>query len=407
MARAILSNLGTALTALALGAIVWVVAVREGDPFVTRALPSPLAIEVRGLDPDLVLTEPVTETLLVTMRRPESAWQDLDPTSLIGCVDLSGLTLGRHDIRVAVVSAEEEGCREERFSGIVDRSPALLSVSLDRLGERVFPVKIVRLGEASAGYSVGEAVSQPGEVRLSGPQSVLQTVREVVVQVALQGTRNPIQAHLTPEPQNEMGEMIAGLSLAPETVLVTIPVEAALGFKELAVKPQVLGAPAAGYFISGIDVDPATVTVAGEPEILETMGGLVETDALDVSGAQRDVARRVGLVTPAGVSPLDETVVIRVRISPLLGAQRVTVTPTVEGLGTGLEADVSPGTVELLLSGPLPDLFAIEEGDVVVVLDLSGLDPGTYQIRPLVDLPAALEVESILPQLVQVVITAA
>ena len=407
MARAILSNLGTALTALALGAIVWVVAVREGDPFVTRALPSPLAIEVRGLDPDLVLTEPVTETLLVTMRRPESAWQDLDPTSLIGCVDLSGLTLGRHDIRVAVVSAEEEGCREERFSGIVDRSPALLSVSLDRLGEQVFPVKIVRLGEASAGYSVGEAVSQPREVRLSGPQSVLQTVQEVVVQVALQGTRDPIQARLTPELQNEMGEVIVGLSVAPETVLVTIPVEAALGFKELAVKPQVLGAPAAGYFISGIDVDPATVTVAGEPEILETMGGLVETDALDVSGAQRDVARRVGLVTPAGVSPLDETVVIRVRISPLLGAQRVTVTPTVEGLGTGLEAAVSPGTVELLLSGPLPELFAIEEGDVVVVLDLTGLDPGTYQIRPLVDLPAALEVESILPQLVQVVITVA
>ncbi len=203
-----------------------------------------------------------------------------------------------------------------------------------------------------------------------------------------------------------MAESIEGLAAAPDTVLVTIPVEAALGFKELAVKPQVLGAPAAGYYISGIDVDPTTVTVAGEPEILETMGGLVETDALDVSEAQRDVARRVGLVTPAGVSPLDETVVIRVRISALLGAQRVTVTPTVEGLGAGLEADVSPSTVELLLSGPLPDLFAIVEGDVAVVLDLTGLDTGTYQIRPVVDLPAALEVESILPQLVQVVITA-
>ncbi|MFQ5945089.1 MAG: YbbR-like domain-containing protein [Anaerolineae bacterium] len=406
MIRAVLSNLGTALTALALGAIVWVVAVREGDPFATRALPSALPIEVRGLDAELVLTQPVTETLLVTMRRPESAWQELDPSTLVGCVDLGGLALGRHDVRVAVVDSGAERCREERFSGIVDRSPALLSVTLDRLGEQVFPVKIATLGEASAGYSVGEAVSQPREVRISGPQSVLETVGEVVAEVALQGTRDPIQVRLAPQPQNEIAETIAGLIVAPETVLVTIPVEAALGFKELAVKPQVLGAPAAGYYISGIDVDPATVTVAGEPEILETMGGLVETDALDVSEVQRDVARRVGLVTPAGVSPLDETVVIRVRISALLGAQRVTVTPTVEGLELGLEAEVSPSTVELLLSGPLPDLFALVEGDVVVALDLAGLDPGTYQIEPRVDLPASLQVESILPQLVQVVITA-
>ncbi len=406
MVRAILSNLGTGLTALALGAIVWVVAVREGDPFVTRVLPSPLPIEARGLESGLVLTQPITEALSVTMRRPESVWQDLDPSTLVACVDLGGLALGRHDLRVAVVSAEAEGCREERFSGIVDRSPAVLSVSLDRLGEEIFPVNVVTVGEASAGYSVGEAVVLPREVRLSGPVSVLETVQEVVIEVSLQGTRDTIQVRLAPQPQAEMAESIEGLAAAPDTVLVTIPVEAALGFKELAVKPQVLGAPAAGYYISGIDVDPTTVTVAGEPEILETMGGLVETDALDVSEAQRDVARRVGLVTPAGVSPLDETVVIRVRISALLGAQRVTVTPTVEGLGAGLEADVSPSTVELLLSGPLPDLFAIVEGDVAVVLDLTGLDTGTYQIRPVVDLPAALEVESILPQLVQVVITA-
>ena len=72
-----------------------------------------------------------------------------------------------------------------------------------------------------------------------------------------------------------------------------------------------------------------------------------------------------------------------------------------------LAARISPRTVDVIISGPVPLLDRLTESDVQVQLDLSGVSAGTYQFAPRVDISIAeLKVESILPSSIEVVVEA-
>jgi YbbR domain-containing protein len=69
---------------------------------------------------------------------------------------------------------------------------------------------------------------------------------------------------------------------------------------------------------------------------------------------------------------------------------------------------VSPTTVDVILSGPVPILNTLGPTDVRVVVDLTGYDVGTYQFIPNVNiLPDRVTKVSMLPSTVEVTITIA
>ncbi|MDO8753584.1 MAG: CdaR family protein, partial [Anaerolineales bacterium] len=76
------------------------------------------------------------------------------------------------------------------------------------------------------------------------------------------------------------------------------------------------------------------------------------------------------------------------------------------GLENGFTAQVSPTTVDVIMSGPLSLLDRLTRQDVRATVDLTGLTAGTYQITLKVEiLIADVIVQSILPNKIEVVIT--
>jgi len=111
---------------------------------------------------------------------------------------------------------------------------------------------------------------------------------------------------------------------------------------------------------------------------------------------------------PEGVSIIGEqAVLIQVGISPIessvtLAGEKV----EVMGLDPAFAAQVSPVTVDVIVSGPLPVLDILTRQDVSVTVDLTGLGIGTHQIAPKVEaLISNVIVESVLPNTIEVVIT--
>jgi hypothetical protein len=75
------------------------------------------------------------------------------------------------------------------------------------------------------------------------------------------------------------------------------------------------------------------------------------------------------------------------------------------GLPEGLGAQVLPQTIDVIISGPLPVLDALTLQDVIVNVDVTGLEPGTHQLVPNVKvLVSNVLVESILPGTVEVIL---
>jgi YbbR domain-containing protein len=136
--------------------------------------------------------------------------------------------------------------------------------------------------------------------------------------------------------------------------------------------------------------------------------GYVETEPLDISGAQADVSGSLKLTLPADVTAVGEPVIfVQVGVAAIEDSVTVTRDVRPQGLAPELSARLSPATVAVILSGPVPLLKALRASDVEVYVDLAGLTPGSYQLqvswRVLLE---GVQVEALLPAQIAVTITA-
>jgi len=208
---------------------------------------------------------------------------------------------------------------------------------------------------------------------------------------------------------DENGMLVEGVKLIPDTVSVNQIITLLGGYRNVVVKVVTQGELEEGYWLTNISVSPPNVIVfSADPQLVDALPGYVETETVDLSGLSDDVDLRVSLKLPAGVELAgEESVLVRLNIAALEGSLPITLPIDVIGLSSGLKAQLSPSQVDVLISGPLPVLKTIKTSNLRVVVDLTGLTPGEYQLPPLVDLlPDSVKVASILPSNISVVIVA-
>jgi YbbR domain-containing protein len=404
MFRWISENYRTFLWALALSVAVWVAAVTSADPDETRTLSSAVPVQIIGQDPSLVISGEIPTAVEVTLRAPRSVWNliDADSKTVQAILDISGLSSGEHSLDLQIqINA--------RPVQIISVAPRTITFMLETLVSQTHKIDITISGETAIGYQTGVVSLEPREVVIAGAQSQVQRVKRARVSINLNGIREKIDQTLPVEVLDENGQKVTGVTVSPDTVHVTLPVSQQGGYRDVAVKVVVMGRVASGYHLTDISVFPPIVTVfATDPELVNTLPGVVETQPLELQSAKEDISTRVALNLPEGISIVGEqTVLIQAGISPIessvtLAGEKVEIT----NLGAGLSALVSPATVDVIVSGPLPLLDTLTRQDVRVTVDLSGLEAGTHQVIAKVEvLIADVVVESILPNTIEVVIT--
>jgi len=399
----VVSNLSSALLAVFLAVMVWVVAVYEKAPPRVDVLPEPIALQVLDLDSDLIISNSIPTEVNVRVRALADTWEQLRPEDFEATVDLLGKDAGRHDVPVIVTTLLPD-------VAVVDIQPAQLTVQLERMSERQLRVRVRVLDEdrVPLGYIARLPEVTPQQVTISGPESAVTSVAEAVIEVSVRDARDTVAKEDTPALLDSSGRRIRGLSVIPETVAVTIVVERQGGYRDVSVRATTSGSPAAGYWISNITVDPVLVTVWGEQSVIESLPGFVDTEQIDLSDATGNVIKRVSLNLPDGVLFLGdaarEGILVQISVEPLLGGITLQGTVEIRGLRPGLQARPSPAVVDVILSGPLPALQELKPEDVQVVLDLVNLGRGTHKVTPVVVLPEGLglEVKSIVPDFVEV-----
>lgn len=403
-----LSNLGrnlrTLLWAFLLAVAVWIAAVTAADPDELRTYPNPVRIEVIGQDPSMVMDSSVPSEVQISMRAPQSVWNELaaQPGSVRAVLDLSGLSAGQHTVRVQI----QVTARPVR---IVSVSPSTVTFTLEPMVSRTLPLQTTVSGQPAVGYQVGDLTIDPTDVVLAGPESVASQVAKVQIVVDISGVREGIDQSMPVQALDAAGKPLSGLSIQPEAVHVTLPINRQGGFRDVAVKVLVHGQVAAGYRLDSISVYPPVVTVySANPELVNDLPGVIETQPIELQAAKDSLSIRVSLNLPGGISVVGQpTVLIQAGISPIqssltLAGERVEVT----GLPSGLTAQISPATVDVILSGPLPILDTLTRQDIQVTVDASGLSAGTYQLTPHVQVLASnVTVESLLPGTVELVLS--
>ena len=404
--RSFNTNLRTLLWAFALALAVWVAAVTSADPDVVRPLPAPIPLEVVGQGSNMVLSTDFPRQVNVTLRAPSTVWERINanPSSVRAILDLSGLSGGEHVVNIQVQVSE-------RPVRIVRTLPSQVNITLEPLATRTLDVDLSEAGQPAIGYQAGDATMDPLTVVVAGAKSVVDRASRARVSVTLDGARESVDESFPVQILDDNGEALTGLSVSPQSIHVTLPVGQQGGYRDLAVKVVVRGQVATGYRLSNISVTPPVITVySADPSVVSALPGVVETLTLDLQGASDDITTRLELNLPPGVSVVGEqTVLIQAGISPIQSSLTLSnEVVQIVGLPSSMNAQILPGTVDVIVSGPLPLLDTLTRQDIRVTVDVTGLPAGTHQLRPRVEiLIADVTVESILPGTIEVTLTAA
>lgn len=398
-------NLSTILLSLVLALIVWGSAVTSADPDQERIFPVP--IEIIGQEPDVEIMEEIPEILSVTLFAPVSNLDVLssENSALRAWIDLSGLTRGTHTLEIQYLLPGDI-----RPLRLVQVSPKVVEVTLEKLISKTLPIEREILGEPGLGYQLGGITWSAEEVTVSGRSADVEKVVRVEASLDISGAKEDIQRSINLRPLNENGSIVSGIALNPERINVTQTVTLQGGYRNMVVRVVTTGQVAEGYRQTNITVSPPNILVfSPDVAMIEGLPGFVETKELDISGASDDIETVLSLNLPVGVSVIgDPNVLVQMGIAAINGSISLSRPVELIGVLPGLAASVAPDVIEVIVFGPIPLLPSLTDVDVRVVVDLSGLEEGVYQLTPqVIILPDQVQLQVISPEEVEVTIISA
>jgi YbbR domain-containing protein len=205
-------------------------------------------------------------------------------------------------------------------------------------------------------------------------------------------------------PVDELGDAVGQVVVEPRTAHVTIPVFSDRETRTLPINPVVTGAPAAGFEIGAMTVDPPVILVEGDADELAELVR-VDTNPVPMTGASSDRTVEVGLALPTGVLPVGDTQVsVTVELRPVTATRTFSAGVRLIGAGQGLSYSVVPDRVLVTLGGSEADLDRLSGQELVLDVNVAGLQPGTSTVPLSVDLPTGVTVVSLTPTDVEVTI---
>ncbi|MCH8993948.1 MAG: hypothetical protein IH959_03165 [Chloroflexi bacterium] len=309
-------NWGIGLLSVALAISLWVFVTDQENPERTGRVPSSVPIEVVNVfDSGQAVVSLSPSSVEVRARAPENIFDELTSDDFRATVDLSAVT-GQE--AVVVVQVVPDDSRVD----VVDVSPAQVTVLLENVTSQAVPVRTRLVGTPPRGFEAREITVQPTVVAVTGPESLVARVQAVVADVNLTGVNTTFDQVLLLEPRDEQGGNIQGVTVDPESARVQVAI-AQLEFSAVfVVLPEVTGTPAAGFFVTAMEVDPPFVVISGPADVFQTLNPSegVATQAVSIDGARADVVRTVALRLPPGATASQPGVTIRIVIEPVAGA---------------------------------------------------------------------------------------
>jgi len=391
-------NKGSLLLALVLALTVWVAAVSADDPTVENTLEEPVSINFLPPVEGLQVIGALPQVAQLTLRAPQSVWQNISPDAISIQVDLSNYEAGTHEIAL-------EAQFDLRPLQIVSINPAVISFTLETVLTREIPITVNVLGDPAIEFDAKEATYQPETALIRGPASAVTQVIELRSDIEITGARQDVEQEIPLLAYDQDEQIVEGIEIDPKVVHVIVKIEQSDRYRLVSVIPKIVGSPAYGYRIMSVLAYPELVQVtSSDPDAIAELPGFVDTESIDITGATGTIERRVFLELPSGFTIIgSQTILVKATIEAIESSLTFNLPIEVQGLPEGLAAEFTPDAVLITLTGPLAILQEMKPEDVRVFINLVDLEEGTHVVTPEVvvsqvevraeTIPATIEVE--------------
>lgn len=370
----------------------------------TDAFPGSVQIGIVNAPADAIVLSQLGSVSRIRYVAPPDLGLRIDSSSFRAFVDLSGVVPTGEPVSLDVsVEAINKSVQ------VLDFEPKKIIVTIDRKGTKTVPVH-VELGPVPSGLDVGDPVVDTESATVSGPQSIVNTITEAQAPVAVDASGIDIDDLVTLVAVDDKGTELgvdSRIEIDPARVRVQVQVFTDRRSKALPVTPNVVGTPAAGFEVASVDVTPPVVTVQGDANDLATLDR-ADTQPVSISGASSEVTQDVGFALPSGVQALDVTTVrVTVKLRPVTATRTFEAGLVLVGAQPDLEYALSTESVLVTIGGSIAELDRLSGTSLVLTVDVTGLEPGTHDVKATANLTTGLTLISASPNPIKVTVSTA
>ena len=361
-----------------LAVLLWVYVAGVRGPDTTKSVEAPVvAVNL----PQGYVVSGTLPTVTVTLRGPMNTLWNVTSSYVTPTIDLRGRSEGTFAATVQVQVAGLAGVTVQNVT------PSEVSVQLESLQTVSVPLHAEVTGTLPAGLVLGMPHAEPPTVEVSGPSSLVSTVKEAAVVVSLDKLGTPAGGNLTVAGGvvafDAEGNAVTGVLLSPQSAAAILPILDSSRVRTLPVLPVIGGRPAAGYAVGSTSCTPAVVMVTGEPDVLGQLK-VIPTSPVDVSDRSGVVTRDVELALPSGVSLMGgaKVVTCRIALDPVEVLAIPDVPVQVRGAGSSWKVTIGTTSVSVLVSGTSGAIASLGSSQVKAYIDVSQapLADGSYPI---------------------------
>lgn len=380
-------NIGLKILSVLFAVFLWWLVVNIDDPIGTKKY----AVDVLVTNPEIITNAGKsyqiiddTKNVTVTVKARRKVLDEIKRSYIVATADLREMQDSSVPIRVTVTGFEGE--YED-----VAANPRNIQVKVENTQKKTFPITTVAIGSPRDGYVVGSMTASPKTVDISGPESSVAKISKVVAKVDV----SEMSADSTTQAQLIYYD--AADNLIDKTLLTSncdkngVSVEIDMWkTKALTLNFDTSGiSPAEGYLFTAIEVEPKSVEVSGNPELLRGMTEIaIGKQALEKADMKEteEVIVDIKEYMPEGISLVDAdaaSVVVRI-VLERAGTKTLrlpTGSITVLNASEELQMKYDALEVELTFSGTGEDLEKLTSESIIASIDLKDYKTeGNYTI---------------------------
>lgn len=380
MKNRILNHFGLKVVSLVIAIVIWIVVANVDDYKTTKQI-SGIEIEfINGnaiAEKNKVYEVPEGTTVDIVVKGRRSIVERLANSDFKAVADLSKMSV-TNAVAVEVSAISSYIARELTISNT--NNSVVIAVE-DKI-EKQLPITVRANSEVAEGYAIRSRTATPNLITVTGAESVVDTIEEVVVDIDVSGANHNLTAYAEPVFLAHGGDIIDSTKFEYDVEEVSVTVEI-MQTKKLSVRVKTTGELADGYAIASVDYQPTGIVVVGEAADLAKVEEIL-IDDVDVTDCKADMETAVLIADylPSGITLADSTeeIMIKVIVEKVrekilsLDADDINIVGKEQGLSyTLLEAPYS-----ITVRGLHDSLENLKITNLIPSIDVTGYGPGTY-----------------------------
>lgn len=270
--------------------------------------------------------------------------------------------------------------------------PGTITIEVERRIKKEVPVNIRYVGELSEDFIVDmeNKILDYNTVTVSGPESVIDQITQAVIDVDLEGKTVSFSDNYRYSLCNDQGEPVDAQKVETNVAQVnlTLYIERV---KELPLVLTVVDGGGATEETSEIKIDPATVKVSGSDLVMENLTEL-NLGTINLEELLEDTELSFAIMLPEGVKFMDpdvQTAAVSLKF-PNLTTRTLTVSAMQAiNVPEGMDVEFLTKSLNITVRGEKNLLKNLVSADIVVTVDFTDAQLGSYTIKPNITLSNA------------------